>query len=107
MTQLAAQVNNRKEPRRRTFKGGRIICPVNSTTYDCRIRDMSPGGARLEIDQWFSFPKNVIVEVGRQELISARYECEIRWTNARNLGVQFLRRLPDDNDLKSGTPRVH
>lgn len=107
MTVPVASTDNRKEPRLRTFKGGRIVCPTKSTTYSCRIRDLSQGGAKLEIDQWFSFPKNVIIEVGRLELIEARYESEVRWTSAKHLGVQFLRKLPDGDDMNSRTSTVH
>ena len=87
------ETEGRSEPRRKALKGGRIVCSGSYTTYNCRIRDFSEGGARLEIDQWFSFPKNVIVEIGRLELIEARYESEIRWTKGKQIGVKFLRKL--------------
>lgn len=101
------KIEDRIEPRRRALKGGRIICPGNIITYNCRIRDFSEGGARLEIDQWYSFPKNVIVEIGRLELIEARYESEIRWTKGKQIGVKFLRKLSEDDDLNSRSSSVH
>lgn len=88
------------EPRRRALKGGRIICPGNTTTYDCRVRDISENGARLEIDQWYSFPRNIILEIGRSELIESRYECEVRWNSDKQLGVKFVNKLP----LEGGPP---
>lgn len=91
------KAEDRCEPRRRALKGGRIVCAGGATTYNCRIRDLSPNGARLEIDQWYSFPKNVIIEIGRLELIEARYESEIRWTKGKQLGVKFLCKLSDDD----------
>lgn len=99
--------NTRIEPRRRAFKGGRIVCSGSDTTYNCRIRDFSEGGARLEIDQWYSFPKNVIVEIGRLELIEARYESEIRWTKGKEIGVKFLRKLTEGENPHSGNPVAH
>ncbi len=107
MTLALTNADRRREPRHRTFKGGRIVCPADSTLYSCRIRDMSEGGARLEIDHWTSFPKNIVIEVGINELVEARYEGEVRWTSAKQLGVQFLRRLPDGDDLNSGTSTAH
>lgn len=95
MAESKSKANSRKELRRRALKGARILCPDSSTTYDCRIRDMSESGARLEIDQWQSFPKNIIIEIGRRELIEARYEAEIRWTNGNQIGVEFLQKLPE------------
>lgn len=94
----------RAEPRKRTRKGGRIVCPDASMSYDCQIRDLSESGARIEINQWCSFPKNIVVEIGRSELVEAIYEVEVCWTDAKHLGVKFLRKL-DENKVQS--PYMH
>lgn len=97
----------RSEPRIRTRKGGRIVCPDVSMSYDCQIRDLSEGGARIEINQWCSFPKNIIVEIGRLELVEAIYEVEVCWTDARYLGVKFLRKLDETNIQSPFLHTVH
>lgn len=97
-------IEQRREPRKRTRKGGRIVCPDASLFYDCQIRDLSESGARIQISQWCSFPKNIVIEIGRMELVEAVYEAEVCWTDARHLGVKFLRRL-DENNLQS--PFLH
>lgn len=94
----------RKEPRKRTRKGGRIVCPEASMSYDCQIRDLSESGARIEINQWCSFPKNIIIEIGRLDLVEAIYEVEVVWTDARNLGVKFLHQLSQN---KVQNPYMH
>lgn len=83
------------------------MCPEASINYDCRIRNISESGAKIEIDQWCSFPKIVIVEVGRNELVEARYESEIRWASATHLGVYFVRQLRIGGDLSAASPSVH
>ena len=107
MTITLTSDDSRREPRHRTLKGGRIVCPEASINYDCRIRNMSESGAKIEIDQWCSFPKTVVVEVGRNELVEARYESEIRWASAKHLGVYFVRRLNDGEDLNAASSSVH
>lgn len=104
---LQTSSENRSEPRRRTLKGGRIVCSDEAIMYDCRIRNMSESGAKIEIDQWCSFPKRIIVEVGRYELVEARYESEIRWASAKHLGVYFVRRLNDGEELSAASSSLH
>src|ERR1700688_3166262 len=45
-----AMVEYRKHPRHRTLKGGKIIYNRRLTVIDCVIRNLSPGGACLEVN---------------------------------------------------------
>ena len=107
MSMQENQIELRKEIRRPTRKGGRIVCPEVSMSYDCQIRNISAGGAKIEISQWCSFPKNIVVEIGRLELVEAIYEVEVCWTDARHLGVKFLRKLDDSDVPMAGLRTVH
>jgi len=46
----------RKEPRSRTLKGGKIIIG-SSGVIDCTIRDLSKSGARLKVDGALTLPE--------------------------------------------------
>ena len=73
-----------REARRTALKSGRIVYPGGSV--ECKLRNISDGGARLEI--------------GGQQLLPHTFElhitgwpvrtCSLRWAKDNLVGVQFL-----------------
>lgn len=75
----------RQSRRHRVFKGAKIV--VGPSTFDCTIRDMSDGGARLRVPESFAAPAQFdlrISDSGEQRRVA------VRWQVGIDLGVQFL-----------------
>ena len=61
------------------FGGGR-------TKLDCIIRDLSTGGAKLEVASVKSIPQSFDLIVPRHR----PHHCQVRWRALKELGVQFV-----------------
>lgn len=75
----------RAQPRSRALKAARIILPGGYSTFDCMVRNLSEGGAKLVMETTAGVPDefNLRFEDG-----SIR-PCRACWRNAKELGVSF------------------
>jgi hypothetical protein len=78
---------HRQSRRRRILKGARIVFNNKFTAVDCRVRNLSEGGALLEVAGTAGIPDRFSLVMADGE---AR-ECEVRTRATRALGVHFLR----------------
>jgi len=81
------QEDRRREPRQRCLKRGKIVLRGSQSVFDCTIRDISSGGARLRVDEYFVPPDEfdlLIVESGVRKFVG------LRWRVGNEVGVQFL-----------------
>jgi hypothetical protein len=71
--------------RHRTLKAGSIN--FNRTNaFDCRVRNLSPAGACLEVPSQFGIPDDFVLAVKSDHL---QRPCHVIWRTATRLGVQF------------------
>ncbi len=76
----------RKVPRHRTFKGGSIS--FNRVGgIDCRIRNLSPAGACLEVASQVGIPDDFTLVI---ESDHRQQKCHVIWRTATRMGVEFL-----------------
>jgi hypothetical protein len=75
----------RKYPRRKTFKTGKIIYHKGLLNQPCLVRDVSAGGATLQIDQPFECPEQFLLELLNQ----VPRPCEVAWKKGENVGARF------------------
>ena len=76
---------NRASVRRRTLKEGKVIL-TDTTVMDCRIRDLSDGGARLEFGGLTNLPKEFrLLIVGTNMVVPAA----LAWQRGQFVGVYF------------------
>jgi hypothetical protein len=75
----------RKVQRHRTLKAGSITFNRNSGV-DCRVRNLSPVGACLEVASQLGIPNDFVLVV---EADHARMPCQVIWRTATRLGVAF------------------
>lgn len=75
----------RLHPRRKTFKTGKIIYHKGLLNQPCLVRDLSAGGARLQIDAPFECPEQFLLELINQ----APRACEMVWKKDENVGARF------------------
>lgn len=77
----------RREPRRRTVMGARVVFNDRFSTMDCRVRDIGPSGARLRFGGPPIVPSHFELRIiDRDEIRRARRV----WTDGRDMGVAFL-----------------
>ena len=79
--------SNRREHFRRTvIKGARIIFNDGKSTLNCRVRDMTAGGARLDLPTQQLLPHEFELQVSG----SPMRRCGLRWAHGNFVGVRFL-----------------
>jgi diguanylate cyclase (GGDEF)-like protein len=78
--------NRRRERRDRVLFRGRIILDDGFSTIDCVIRDLSPHGARVTVQDQAVPPRSfslTVLDTGRV------FEAVRRWQHGQNVGLEF------------------
>ena len=78
--------SNRREDRRTILKGAKVVFNNGKGVLVCRVRDLSPGGARLEFPPRQALPDSFDLHVTGQPV----RHCERRWTRNNIVGVRFV-----------------
>lgn len=94
--ELPPIVDGRKAARKRVILGGKIVYNEGSFSLDCRIKDLSDGGARVVLAAGLVIPTRVVLIDVRN---SIAYESEVVWLKAPEFGLKFhsthsMRNLP-------------
>jgi len=83
----------RKQIRHRTLKAG-LIAFNRAGTIECRVRNISPVGACLEVAGPAGIPDEFLLLVEHDQL---KKNCRVIWRQPTKLGVEFVSaRLGDD-----------
>ena len=75
----------RKVPRHRTLKAGSISFN-RAAGIDCRVRNLSPAGALLEVASQVGIPDDFMLVV---EVDHLKQPCHVIWRTATRMGVEF------------------
>jgi hypothetical protein len=75
----------RKAQRRRTLKAGTINFN-RAGGVDCRVRNVSPAGACLEVASQIGIPNDFVLVVETDRM---KAPCHVIWRTATRLGVEF------------------
>lgn len=76
---------NRQTQRRTTLKGGRIVFNAGRSTIDCKVRNLSPRGAKLQVASVVGIPDTFdLVLEG-----TSGQPCRVAWRTLKELGVEF------------------
>jgi hypothetical protein len=77
----------RKVARRRTLKAGSIAFN-RAAGIDCRVRNLSPAGACLEVASQVGIPDDFVLVIETDRLTQ---QCRVIWRTATRMGVEFGR----------------
>jgi PilZ domain len=77
----------RKVQRHRTLKAGSIMFNFD-TGVDCRVRNLSPAGACLEVASQIGIPDEFVLLLTFDHV---KTPCHVIWRTATRLGVEFNR----------------
>ena len=80
------QNEQRREPRRKVLKDGKIVSPTLHGAIDVRIRDLSASGALIEIPVGTVIPPTYGLLVVHEAKL---YPAATRWRRGVRLGMQF------------------
>ena len=75
----------RKIARHRTLKAGTITFN-RGAGIDCRVRNLSPAGACIEVASQVGIPEDFVLVIEHDRL---RQNCHVIWRTATRLGVEF------------------
>ena len=75
----------RKGQRRRMLKAGSISFN-RAAGIDCRIRNLSPSGACLEVESPVGIPDDFVLVIESDRF---KQPCHVVWRTANRLGVEF------------------
>lgn len=84
-TEANGKQERRGAVRLRRLKSAKMIFNDSASVIDCRIRDLSTTGARLECESAFACPKEVVL----QDSDGNSVDCEVVWASETQLGVRF------------------
>ena len=87
MRKSKSEAFTRKHPRHRVLKEGRIISADLHCGIDVIIRDMSVGGARVEIFPTTQLPDKFDLLVSSEYLF---YPAVVKWQIEGMLGIEFV-----------------
>lgn len=76
---------HRKAQRHRTLKAGSINFN-RAGGIDCRVRNLSSGGACLEVASQAGIPDDFVLVIGSDHW---RQPCHVIWRSATRMGVMF------------------
>jgi PilZ domain len=76
----------RKHPRHRTLKAGRIVFNHRSSVISCTVRNLSDGGACLQVATSVGIPDHFDLTI---EPDGGCRACEVAWRSEDRIGVAF------------------
>jgi hypothetical protein len=80
--------DKRRSPRKKINTVGFLYTADGWPLGECRIKDISTGGARLAQLPSKEIPTEFLLSFSRDGKVRRR--CEVRWRNEKELGVRFL-----------------
>ena len=75
----------RKYPRMRVLKSAKIVLGTSSV-FDCVVRDLTNGGARVKISNAVNLPQDVAITFDAGRTCRA---CRVAWRTFNETGLQF------------------
>jgi hypothetical protein len=84
--QGSPQDKRRRQDRRTVLKGAKVVFNNGKGVLVCRVRDLSPDGARLEFPPRQALPDFFELHVAGQPM----RKCERRWVRNNIVGVRFV-----------------
>jgi hypothetical protein len=78
--------DRRKHPRLRTLKAGKIVFNRRLNVIDCVVRNMSTGGACIQVDAPDWLPETFDLTI---PIDGWKRACRRRWQSADRVGVSY------------------
>jgi PilZ domain len=76
----------RQHQRRRTLKGGRIVFNQRFSAINCTVRNLSDGGACIEVANSVGIPDDFDLTIEPEHI---NRPCHVAWRSEHRIGVAF------------------
>lgn len=80
-----SDLDKRRHPRRKMFKGAKAVFNDGNSLYDCQVRDWSASGAKLVFAEMTPLPKHFTLRL----LDGSEVICEVVRADGVTIGVRF------------------
>jgi hypothetical protein len=87
MLYARSDINQRKYPRHKVLKEGKIVSSTMNGAINVTVRDLSVGGARIALPSYVGLPQEFSLLVTSENLL---YPAVARWRNGEAIGVEFV-----------------
>jgi len=87
MTPPNGTEDRRQSQRRRTIKGASLILPRSGSTFSCVLRNLSEGGAMVELPSTLGVPFEVILETADSQV---KRRARVVWRTETRMGLAFI-----------------
>jgi len=84
--------NQRRSPRWRVFREGKVIFGQGHSIIDCTIDNMSEGGAHIRIASSHGVPQDFYLADASRGVI---HKAEVAWRTTTGMGLRLLGSLED------------
>jgi len=84
--------NQRRSPRRRVLKEGKLIFGQGHSVVDCTIDNQSDGGAHIRITSSHGVPEDFYLVEANRGII---HKAEVAWRTTTGMGLRILGPLAD------------
>ena len=84
--------DNRRSPRRRVLKEGKLIFGQGHSVVDCTIDNMSHGGAHIRLVSSHGVPQEFYLAEASRGII---HKAEVAWRSTTGIGLRLLGPLED------------
>ncbi len=93
-------IEARRAERVRSLLRARILFNNHNSTIDCIIKNFSPFGAKIELDNTMSIPDSFDLEIPQK---GRTYRAKLSWRDRDAIGVEFIEDTPavQEGALKS------
>jgi hypothetical protein len=83
---VKVMADHRRAPRERTYKAGRIGLPGKRPVIGCLVRNLSQGGANLQLPDQHYVPDafTLVFDSGEPSR-----QCQVVWRGRAHIGVKF------------------
>jgi len=78
--------NRRGERRRRVYKRARIVFNNGYAVFDCIVRNVSVGGAMVEVETLLGMPRAFRIMMSHD---ARPRPCRVIWRTEKRMGVAF------------------
>jgi hypothetical protein len=85
---MSKNSNRRKFVRRPLSYPAKIVATDGSWGRNCRVIDVSDGGAKLALEKPAELPQEFILALSVRG--KAARKCQLMWTDENEIGVQFI-----------------
>ena len=90
--QTQGRKEDRKSPRRRVLKEGKLVFGLAHSVVDCTIDNMSDGGAHVRMISSHGVPEDFYLVEAHRGII---HKAEVAWRTTTGLGLRLVGPLED------------